>query len=151
MFQSKWTEGVAIVQGLGGAVNDLVKLKRISLDPRDDVVNRSLMDFNRRKIANLEEKVKNLEGDLILATDKTDKMDGEIKQTKENNVKLNDKVDGNTKQIEENHHQIIHQLQLISSFNDEQSKQPNISKETQSSRGKDLNLLTKQKKFICAL
>ena len=130
LFQSKWKEGVDIIQGLGGTLNDLVKLKTISLDPRDDVVNRSLMDFNRRKIAHLEKKVNNLE-------DKTDKMDGEIKQTKENNVKLNDKVDGNTKQIEENQNQIIHTLQIISSLKDEQSK---ILKETRGSIGIYLNL-----------
>ena len=121
VFQLKWIEGIDIIQGLGGSINELAKLRTISLDPRNDVVNRSLMDFNRRKIVNLEERNKKLE---IALTDATNRIEKEIKQTNEDVFKqndrmvagitdVNDKVDGNIKQISHTNERLDEQNELM--------------------------------------
>ena len=56
-FDSKWTEAVGILQGLGGSVIDMAVLRTISLNPKHEVVMKSLMDFNQRNIEKLQDQV----------------------------------------------------------------------------------------------
>ena len=45
-FGLKWSEAAVIIQGLGGSVNEMARMKYISLDPKHETVVKSLMDFN---------------------------------------------------------------------------------------------------------
>ena len=151
VFQTKWTEGITIIQGLGGSVNELARLKTICLDPRNDVVMRSLIDFNRRKSVLLQSKIEDIRN----------KFDKEIKQTKEQMVasiddatdkidekidNVNDKVDGNTKHISdmyveqneliENHDHLMRQLQSLSNEVEQLKILKKESTETESCTGK---------------
>ena len=49
-FSVKWNEAIAVLQGLGGSVKDMEDLKKVSLDPKQELVMKSLMDFNQWKI-----------------------------------------------------------------------------------------------------
>ena len=99
LFQSKWNEGIAIIQGLGGSVKDLGNLKTVFLDPQNYVIMQSLANYNERKTAHyLENELGKIKGEL---TNAASKFDTEIKQTKEKQNLNND--------------QIMHRLQSISS------------------------------------
>ena len=47
-FNLKWTEGIAIIQGLGGSTRQMATLKTISLDPKHELVLKSLYNFNTK-------------------------------------------------------------------------------------------------------
>ena len=64
-FDAKWTEAVGILQGLGGSAKEMTALKTISLDPKHEVVMKSLMDFNQRKVEKLQKKVDALKHVII--------------------------------------------------------------------------------------
>ena len=59
-FNLKWTEGEAIYQGLGGSVTLLTDLKTMSLDPKHDLVLKSLKQFTK----NQEQRLVNLKATI---------------------------------------------------------------------------------------
>ena len=59
-FNLKWTEGEAIYQGLGGSITLLTDLKTMSLDPKHDLVLKSLKQFTK----NQEQRLVNLKATI---------------------------------------------------------------------------------------
>ena len=57
LFDVKWNEGVAIVQGLGGDIKEMTTLKTASLDPKQEVMALSLMEFNRLEVDKLRKRI----------------------------------------------------------------------------------------------
>ena len=53
----KWTEAANIIKGLDGSVDATLELKTISLDPKNEIVVKSLMEFNERKIERIQAKI----------------------------------------------------------------------------------------------
>ena len=90
-FETKWKEGISILIGLGGSANDMTPLKTVSLDPKHEILIKSLMDFNERKI----EKVRSQ------ATDNTNKITDLDKRTIADNDILHDKTEENADNIKD--------------------------------------------------
>ena len=95
-FNLKWAEGEALYQGLGGSVTILADLKTMSLDPKHDLVLKSLKDFNTKqeqKIVGLTAKVDN----VVLPTQL--KHEQEIGELNQDMIDLNTKVGEQDEQI----------------------------------------------------
>ena len=92
-FDSKWTEAVGILQGLGGSVKEMTALKTISLDPKHEVVMKSLMDFNQLMIEELKIQV-----DALKDISKQTVMNREdIKEFEERSNEVNERLDEQTR------------------------------------------------------
>lgn len=64
-FNLKWTEGEAIYQGLGGSVTLLADLKTMSLDPKHDLVLKSLKDFNKKQEQKVDDVAAKVDNDVL--------------------------------------------------------------------------------------
>ena len=76
-FETKWKEGIAILTGLGGSAKDMTSLKTISLDPKHEVVMKSLLDFNERKTEKVQRQTTN---NTTKITDLDKRLDHQSKQ-----------------------------------------------------------------------
>ena len=89
----KWTEAANIIKGLGGSVDATLELKTISLDPKNEIVVKSLMEFNERKIERIQAKIDDNHKDvskrlshqneaITYAAKQIDKNSGEIEENR---------------------------------------------------------------------
>ena len=120
-FNSKWKEAIAVLQGLGGSVKDMGTLRTISLDPKHELVMRSLMDFNRRKIEKVQSETK-VNSDNI--TDLHQRLNQQNQQIIADVDVLHNKIEEKTEEIkkemigdkenEQNYNLMSNQLNYIS-------------------------------------
>ena len=87
LFDVKWDEGVAIVQGLGGDISEMETLKTTSLDPKQEMIIFSLMEFNqikldklRRRFCVLEATTNGVDSQAQQTAGKVQQIDGEVQQ-----------------------------------------------------------------------
>ena len=80
IFDVKWNEGVDIVQGLGGDISDMAALKTSSLDPLQENMNISLLEFNQIVVDRLRRKVCELESTTDGVNKQAQQNAGEIQQ-----------------------------------------------------------------------
>lgn len=96
-FNLKWAEGEAIYKGLGGSVTVLVDLKTMSLDPKHDLVLKSLKDFDKKQEQGLADLTAKVDNDVI---PKQLKHEQDITNLNQDVMDLNTKSDENNKQID---------------------------------------------------
>ena len=80
IFDVKWNEGVDIVQGLGGDISDMAALKTSSLDPLQENMNISLLEFNQIVVDRLRRRVCELESTTDGVNKQAQQNAGEIQQ-----------------------------------------------------------------------
>ena len=117
IFNQKWTEGMAIIKGLGGSVKDAAILKTASLDRKSEVLIQSLMEFNQRKISHLQSEVNNLKVEVASATNRLDSAANKLDEQGEEIKLLENRRDEQNDAIQDqlaNHSQALNQLQNIS-------------------------------------
>ena len=120
-FNLKWAQGIAIIQGLGESINEMVSLRTISLDPKHELVTKSLIDFNQRKLADLQSRVVKLEGTIkqidenskAIEDNHTDVSKHLVEQN-ELMIADNDVIHNKIEEAIANHDQMLNQLQFIS-------------------------------------
>ena len=122
-FNLKWTEGIAIIQGLVGSVKDITSLKTISLDPKHELVIKSLMDFNQQEIIKLRGKIDNA----------SKQIDENSEKIEENKVEISTRFDQQTElmvadndvihnKIDENARQAGQEIKQIYQLFDQQNE-----------------------------
>ena len=99
LFDAKWDEGVAIVKGLGGDITDMETLKTTSLDPKQDMIIKSLLEYGHIEVEKLRNRVGEFSSDL---NTHELKVDGQVRQ-----------IDGQVQQIGGQVQQIGGQVQQI--------------------------------------
>ena len=113
IFNQKWTEGMAIIKGLGGSVNEAENLKTASLDPKSEVLIKSLMEFNHQKISHLQSEISSLKTKVASNTNRLEDQGEETKRIKLDDSILDEQIDAIKDQLV-NHSQALNQLQSIS-------------------------------------
>ena len=109
-FETEWKKGISILTGLGGSANDMVPLKTASLDPNQEVVMNSLIDFNAKVLSQAignTAKIKDLDNQAIGNTTKINNFHNQAigNTTKINN--FHNQAIGNTTKINNVHKQAI--------------------------------------------
>ena len=129
LFDAKWDEGVAIVKGLGGDIIEMETLKTTSLDPKQDMIINSLLEYGHIEVEKLRNRVGEFSSDLNTHKLKVDgqvrQIDGEVQQIggevhqiqkrldqqNEDNKDIHNKIDEQAQQIDEQSQQIDEQAQ----------------------------------------
>ena len=134
IFDVKWNEGVDIVQGLGGDVSEMAALKTTSLDPKQELITFSLLEFSQIEVDKLRRRV------CVLETT-TNTVDSQTQQTAAEVQQIDGKVqqiDGNVQQIDDEVQQIQQRLdrQIDNIASDKEAIHNKIDDQTQQIDGK---------------
>ena len=118
IFDVKWNEGVDIVQGLGGDISDMAALKTSSLDPLQENMNISLLEFNQIVVDRLRRRVCELESTTDGVNKQAQQNAGEIQQNAAEIQQLQQRIDQQNEDIEADnefiHNKIDEQAQQTS-------------------------------------
>ena len=121
-FDSKWAEAITIFQGLGGSAKEMTALKTVSLDPKHDVVMKSLMDFNQLEIDKLKTQVDKLKDVSLHVSKQTVVNTEDIKEIEEG-------LDEVVERLDEQNEQTIADLDVLNNKMEE-NKEENEKKIT---------------------
>ena len=111
IFDVKWNEGVDIVQGLGGDISDMAALKTSSLDPLQENMNISLLEFNQIVVDKLRRRVCELESTTDGVNKQAQQNAGEIQQLQQRIDQQNEDIEADNEFI---HNKIDEQAQQTS-------------------------------------
>ena len=127
IFDVKWDEGVDIVQGLGGDVSEMATLKTTSLDPKQELITFSLLEFSQIEVDKLRRRVCVLETTTNTVDSQTQQTAAEVQQ-----------IDGKVQKIDDEVQQIQQRLdrQIDNIASDKEAIHNKIDDQTQQIDGK---------------